>query len=132
MESYGCLVGAYFFHGVFDDDRLAVDVEALLCEFLGYLDVGNGAEDGAGGAYLGGDGECHAVDLGCEFLGVLLDLGQLVGALFELFGQDFLGRGGSDDGFSLGDEVVAAVSVLDGDDVVLITEVGYVFFQYIL
>ena len=63
-------------------------------------------------------------------LGISLDFCNLVDTLLLVFGELLQGGFGSDDGFSLRDEVIAAVTVLYLDNIVFIAESGYILFKY--
>ena len=102
---------------------------AELFEGFCNLDGVDRAEDSACSAGLCADGEAYAFECGCESFGVGFDFCELVGALALVLGEHFESRRSGDNGFTLRDEVVAAVSVLYFHDVVLVSKALYVFFE---
>jgi len=115
-------VVAHFLDCFFELDGFAVDVVAELFEGFCNLDGVDRAEDSACSAGLCADGEAYAFECGCERFGVGFDFCGLVGATTS-------SRRSGDNGFTLRDEVVAAVSVLYFHDVVLVSKALYVFFE---
>ena len=113
----------------FNVDELAVDVVAELFESFCNLEAVYRAEDCACGACLGTDGELNVCDGSSESFGVGFDLGELVGTLALVFGEHLKSRGSSDNGFSEGNEVVAAVTTFYFYYVVLVSKAADVFFK---
>ena len=129
MEFHGCLEGTKFFY-VLENDGLAVNLEALLSEFVSDVLATHRAIDSTVCAHLGSDNDgldCTNLLGKCE--SVVLNLLKLVGALLELLSEALLGRSRSDDSLAHGDKVVTAVTILYGHDVVLVAETVNIFFQ---
>lgn len=123
-------VNSDFFDGLFDVDDFAVYIMAEFLKSFSNLDCIHRAEYGAGGACLGADGEADSLE-GCGgSFSVSFEFGNFVSALFLLFGELLEGSGRCYDTFSLRDEVVAAITIFYFNDIVFITEVGYIFFKY--
>lgn len=114
---------------LFDEDDLAVNVEALLLERLSDLDVGDRTEDFAGRAGLSADGEGNTLHFSSEILSVLLNLSELVCTLLKVLSEFLASRLSCEDGDAFGDKIVATVARLDRDDVVLVTELRNVSLQ---
>lgn len=87
-------------------------------------------EDSAGRTCLSTDSELNALKSSCCLLGILLDLSDLVSALLLVFCKTFQCCCGSDDSLPLRNQVIAAITIFHFDNIVLITEFGYVFFKY--
>ena len=106
-----------------------LDLEAELVHRFSDVGVGDGAEQAAVDAALAGDRNFSAVELAGEFFGgsdaSSLSLFEFSAASFEL--GDSLLRGAL--GVTLGDQEVAAVAVLDLDDVAQIAEMRDLFKQ---
>ena len=66
----------------------------------------------------------------CESFCVGLDFSELVGTLALVFSENLESRGSGDNGFTIGNEVVAAVSVFYFYNVVLVSKAVDVFFEY--
>ena len=129
VEFHGCAVGAHFFH-FFHHDALAIHFEAEFSECFRDVEAVDGAVDSTGCTDFRSDGDgFDGAEFCCEFFSVSLDFGELVSALLEVLSEYFLCGGRSDDCFALGDEVVAAIAVLNLYDIVFVSESGYVFFK---
>ena len=129
VKFYGGGVFANFFNGLFDLDDLAVDVVTEFFESFGDLDVVYRAEDGAGGRSLGSDSELNVFELFGESFSIGFDLGELVSTLALILGEHLKSRFAGDDSLAGWDEVVAAVTVFHGNDVVFVSEAADVFFE---
>ena len=66
----------------------------------------------------------------CESLGLRAEFGLLVRTLADVLGKYFLRRLGSEDSISLWNKIVYSVTCLHFDDIVGVTEIGHIFFQY--
>ena len=94
------------------------------------LDAVDGTEDGACCAGLCAYGESYALKCGGKSFGVGLDLGELMGALTLIFSKNLKSGRSCNNGFSLGNQEVAAVSISYFYDVILVSKAAYVFFEY--
>lgn len=130
VEAHSGTVFAHFLHGLRYFYDLAVYLVAELQKSLCNLDGVDRAENRAGSARLGSYCQLDALESLSGSLGISLDFGNLVGTLLLVFGELLQSGFGSDDGFSLRDEVIAAVTVLYLDNIVFIAESGYILFKY--
>lgn len=116
------LILANFLHSTLDADELAVDLMTLFGKCVGNLDRSDRTKDCAGRAHLGADSESHAFQCLGHCLGIGLDLGQLVSTLALVLGKHFQCRLAGDDSFALGNEVIAAVTVLHFYNIILVSK----------
>lgn len=113
-----------------DEDEFAVDFMAELGELFSYACGVDRAVDVAVFGSLGRDGELDAFESLGGFLGIGFELGDLVGALAEVFLKLLDGGVGSDDAFALRDEIVAAIAVFHLNHFVLVAESGHILLKY--
>ena len=112
------------------NDNLAVNFDAFSVESFGDLNVVNRAEYGTCFAGFSSDFEVgDSLDLSCESFGIGFDFSEFVSALALVLGKDFKSRRRRNYGFELGDEVIATVTRLHFNDVVLVSKALYVFNQ---
>lgn len=123
-------VFAQLFYCALDFDYLAVDVVAGSLESVGNLSSGNRTVNRAVGGSLSGDSEGNIGQRCCESFCVGFELSNLVGLLTFVFFELTEVGGVGDNGLHLGDEVVAAITVFNFYDVVLVAKAAHVFFQY--
>ncbi len=84
----------------------------------------------AGNGNLSGDSQHNILQLLGALLGISLLSGQLGCLLLHVLGQHLLGAVGSDDALAGGDEIVAAITALHVNDIVLVAKSDNIFFQY--
>ncbi len=116
---------AHFLHGLRYFYDLAVYLVGRASEEPLQSGWSDRAENRAGSARLGSYCQLDALESLSGSLGISLDFGNLVGTLLLVFGELLQSGFGSDDGFSLRDEVIAAVTVLYLDNIVFIAESAY-------
>ena len=130
VEINDSFVVADFLDSFLDDNVTTVNVVAEFFESFGDLDSVDRTVDSTGSAGLSTDGESNAFESCSNSNGVSLDLLELVSALTLVFSEHFKSRGSSDNSFTLGNEVVATVTVLNFNNVVLVSKALNVFFEY--
>ena len=129
METDDSFVNAHFLHRIFDFDYLSVYNMTKFFESFGNLDSVNRAEDSALRAGFSTDLELNAFE-GCSgSFSISFNFFELVSALFLVFCPSLKSSFRCDNGLSLRDEIIAAVSVFYFDYVILIAETRNIFFK---
>ena len=114
--------------GISHLDELSLYLEASLCQLIGDGGSIYGTIEVAVGINLGSDGECsQRIDFLSQLEGIVLNLFELVSLLTKILSEHLLCRFRSDDSLTGGDKIVTAIAVLNGHDIVLVTETLYVF-----
>ncbi len=114
-----------------DGDFVTVDLNVMLSfEGVGHHDIVHRTEECAGFRSLCRDIDFEAFDLTSQEFGFLADLFSLESALFDGFRQHFLLCRGSEFGITLRNEVIAGITVLNLYEIIGITQISYVLFQY--
>ena len=117
--------------GAVNNNLLAINVIVVLSlQSIGNLNVVDRTEQLAVFTDLSGDANALAVEGSLKSLGILAELFLFESALTQCLFVHFLIGGSGDDSQTLREEVIVGVAVLYGHDVVLISQIDNVLFQY--
>ena len=113
---------------VLDGNVLALHIKSFFDKSFSNLDGIHRAEDLALGTGLGTNGQTHFLKFFCLLESSLLLLCLFVSTLAEDLLVDLPVLRCGINGISLGDQVVSGITILDDDNVILMSQIGHVLF----
>gem|GEM_PF-3347083 len=110
-----------------DRNDLVVNFYALLRKFFCNLSVGNRTVDRTIFACLNSERERNAVEFFSLSLSVSLNLFEFLSLLLQVFSEDLLCRWSSQNSLTLRDKEVKTITILNVNNVILVTKIVDVF-----